>query len=111
VLLNLLSNAVKFTPAGGTIEVQSCVDGSVARMPLVAGEPVTFQKVIKADGAGFMAAVLTPDAIGDILALVPDEWLAVEGTPAHVARENYRRYFLSRLAAPRAFVDEAINGR
>ena len=58
-----------------------------------------------------MAAVLTPDAIGDILALVPDEWLAVEGTPAHVARENYRGYFLSRLAAPRAFVDEAINGR
>jgi pilus assembly protein CpaB len=34
--------------------------GSVARMPLVQGEPVTPQKVIKADGAGFMAAVLTP---------------------------------------------------
>jgi pilus assembly protein CpaB len=27
---------------------------------LVAGEPVTAQKVIKADGAGFMAAMLTP---------------------------------------------------
>ena len=35
-------------------------EGSVARMPLVGGEPVTAQKVIKADGAGFMAAVLTP---------------------------------------------------
>ena len=34
--------------------------GSVARMPLVSGEPVTLHKVIKADGAGFMAAVLTP---------------------------------------------------
>ena len=35
-------------------------EGSVARIPMVAGEPVTAQKVIKADGAGFMAAVLTP---------------------------------------------------
>jgi pilus assembly protein CpaB len=35
-------------------------EGAVARMPLVAGEPVTGQKVIKADGAGFLAAVLTP---------------------------------------------------
>ena len=35
-------------------------EGSVARLPLAAGEPVTAQKVIKADGAGFMAAVLTP---------------------------------------------------
>lgn len=35
-------------------------EGSVARVPLAAGEPVTAQKVIKADGAGFMAAVLTP---------------------------------------------------
>ena len=34
--------------------------GSVARIPMVSGEPVTAQKVIKADGAGFMAAVLTP---------------------------------------------------
>jgi len=35
-------------------------EGSVARVPLTAGEPVTTQKVIKADGAGFLAAVLTP---------------------------------------------------
>jgi pilus assembly protein CpaB len=35
-------------------------EGSVARVPLAGGEPVTGQKVIKADGAGFMAAVLTP---------------------------------------------------
>lgn len=32
VLLNLLSNAVKFTPAGGTIEMQSGVVGSVAQI-------------------------------------------------------------------------------
>ena len=35
-------------------------EGSVARMPLGEGEPVTAQKVIKGDGAGFLAAVLTP---------------------------------------------------
>jgi len=35
-------------------------EGTVARVPLTTGEPVTSQKVIKADGAGFMAAVLTP---------------------------------------------------
>ena len=40
--------------------LEDTAEGSVARMALVAGEPVTAQKVIKADGAGFMAAVLTP---------------------------------------------------
>lgn len=35
-------------------------EGMVARQPLASGEPVTGQKVIKADGAGFLAAVLTP---------------------------------------------------
>ncbi len=40
--------------------LEDSAEGSVARMPLVNGEPVTAQKVIKADGAGFMAAVLTP---------------------------------------------------
>ena len=40
--------------------LDSAAEGSVARMPLVSGEPITAQKVIKTDGAGFMAAVLTP---------------------------------------------------
>ncbi len=40
--------------------LEEAAEGSVARIPLVSGEPVTAQKVIKADGAGFMAAVLTP---------------------------------------------------
>jgi pilus assembly protein CpaB len=35
-------------------------EGSVARMALVSGEPITGNKVIKAEGAGFLAAVLTP---------------------------------------------------
>ena len=58
-----------------------------------------------------LAAMLTPDTIEGILAGVPDEWLAENGADAHTARENYRRYFTARLAPPRTFVDEAINGR
>ncbi len=40
--------------------IEDAIEGSVARMSLTTGEPVTSQKVIKADGAGFLAAVLTP---------------------------------------------------
>ena len=50
-----------------------------------------------------MAAALTPDVIDEILALVPAEW--------PIDRAAYRRYFLERLAAPRAFVEEAVRAR
>jgi pilus assembly protein CpaB len=40
--------------------IDEAAAGSVARAPLLPGEPVTAQKVIKSDGAGFLAAVLTP---------------------------------------------------
>jgi pilus assembly protein CpaB len=40
--------------------LETSSEGSVARMALVAGEPVTSQKVIQAEGAGFLAAVLKP---------------------------------------------------
>jgi pilus assembly protein CpaB len=32
--------------------------GSIARVPMIAGEPIREQKLVKADGAGFMAAIL-----------------------------------------------------
>jgi pilus assembly protein CpaB len=44
--------------------LEDSTNGFVARAPLLPGEPVTGQKVIKADGAGFMAAVLTPGMRG-----------------------------------------------
>jgi pilus assembly protein CpaB len=44
--------------------LEDASNGSVARAPLLPGEPITGQKVIKADGAGFMAAVLTPGMRG-----------------------------------------------
>lgn len=36
------------------------LSGSIARAPLVTGEPVRESKLIKADGSGFMAAILPP---------------------------------------------------
>lgn len=56
-----------------------------------------------------LAAQLTPERLGEIVALIPDDWLAVEtafATPdAH--REAYLQYFMQRLQAPRAFAEEA----
>ena len=34
------------------------VTGSIARSPFIAGEPIREQKLVKADGSGFMAAIL-----------------------------------------------------
>ena len=34
------------------------VTGSIARSPFIAGEPIRDQKLVKSDGAGFMAAIL-----------------------------------------------------
>jgi hypothetical protein len=55
-----------------------------------------------------LASLLTPDVIGDIVALVPDDWL---GADAAGERDAYRRYFIDRLAAPRPFVTEAADAR
>ncbi|MDO9564257.1 MAG: Flp pilus assembly protein CpaB, partial [Bradyrhizobium sp.] len=34
------------------------VAGSIARSPFIAGEPIREQKLVRADGSGFMAAIL-----------------------------------------------------
>jgi hypothetical protein len=74
---------------------------------------------------GALAGLLTPDAIDDILELVPDHWLAnPQGAPgttpleraeasaaAARLRSAYRRYLCARLEAPRAFVEEAAHAR
>jgi pilus assembly protein CpaB len=41
-------------------DVNRVVSGVVAREPLVAGEPLTASKIVHAEGAGFMAAMVTP---------------------------------------------------
>ncbi len=40
--------------------VASIVEGTVARAPIIEGEPVTFAKIIKSQGSGYMAATLAP---------------------------------------------------
>ena len=60
-----------------------------------------------------LAALLTPDRIEAIVALIPDSWLRGDAPgPADVAdREDYVRYLTDRLAVPRAFVEEARRAR
>jgi hypothetical protein len=54
-----------------------------------------------------MAEALPPETIERIVGLIPDSWIE-EGAPD---RDVYRRYLIDRLAAPRAFVEEAIRVR
>jgi hypothetical protein len=54
-----------------------------------------------------MSALLTPEVIEQIVALIPDSWLE-DGAGQRAA---YARYLRDRLAAPRAFVEEAIRAR
>jgi pilus assembly protein CpaB len=39
-------------------EAQSQIAGSIARVPLMQGEPIREQKLVRAEGSGFMAAIL-----------------------------------------------------
>jgi pilus assembly protein CpaB len=39
-------------------DAQTQILGSIARAPFIAGEPIREQKLVKADGSGFMAAIL-----------------------------------------------------
>jgi hypothetical protein len=57
-----------------------------------------------------LSALITPELVAAIVALIPDEWLAHDPLFADVAahRAAYQRYFCSRLASPRSFVQEAV---
>jgi len=66
-----------------------------------------------AEADAVMAARLTPGLIGEIVALVPEAWLAADAafaTPAKV-RDAYVQHLTRRLQAPRAFVEEARRAR
>jgi pilus assembly protein CpaB len=56
------SNAVdpSFITKNGDTELKNVVEGMVVRAPMVAGEPLSSAKYVRADAAGFMAATLTP---------------------------------------------------
>jgi hypothetical protein len=53
------------------------------------------------------SAKLTPEVLGEIVNLIPDEWL----DDAEKGRENYFEFLKNRLNAPREFVKEAIDVR
>lgn len=60
-----------------------------------------------------MSERLTPDLIHRIVKLIPETWL-VEGSPftdSNQHRDAYVEYLLSRLEAPRNFLQEAIRAR
>lgn len=60
-----------------------------------------------------MRTRLTPDALREIVALIPDGWLGDEPAFASVEahREAYVAYLTCRLASSSAFVEEAIHAR
>ena len=56
---------------------------------------------------------LTPQVVAGVVALIPDAWLQDDPLFATRSeqRDAYRDYLVRRLAAPRAFVEEAIRAR
>ncbi|HET7502766.1 MAG TPA: HipA family kinase [Kofleriaceae bacterium] len=57
-----------------------------------------------------LAPLVTEQALRGIVAEVPDAWLSGEQTP-DATRRGYVEHLTSRLAAPRAFVEEAIRAK
>jgi hypothetical protein len=55
---------------------------------------------------GELTALLTPDAIENVIAMIPDEWL--DG-PSE--RSGYRDYLMQRLESPREWMEEAVRAR
>src|SRR6266540_1982001 len=47
-----------FINRAGKADAIKEITGSIARAPFIAGEPIREQKLVKADGSGFMAAIL-----------------------------------------------------
>ncbi|CAN5190273.1 aminotransferase class I and II [soil metagenome] len=57
-----------------------------------------------------LSAMITPEALASIVALIPDDWLEPDPAFASPAehRDAYLQYLVRRLQAPRAFAEEAI---
>jgi hypothetical protein len=60
-----------------------------------------------------LAALLTPAAIEEIVALIPESWLgdAEQFSNVEEHRAGYADYLRQRLEAPRAWVEEAVRAR
>jgi len=68
-------------------------------------------ELTKVDAA--FRAILTPERISRIVALIPDEWLTDGATAGSVdeRREVYAQFLTSRVAASEIFVKEALHAR
>jgi pilus assembly protein CpaB len=53
-----LAGAEGFITKAAQPEAMSDIAGAIARQPIVQGEPIRMQKIVKADGSGFMSAIL-----------------------------------------------------
>lgn len=88
-------------------------DRARARAPF----PLIKDHVLRS-AAGRMASVdeglagrLTPEAIDEIIALIPDAWLTADGaSDAAAVRAAYGRYLRERLETPRTFAEAAHVG-
>jgi len=49
-----------FILQSGALSLDAAIAGTVARSPIVAGEPVTYNKIVRSGAGGFMAATLAP---------------------------------------------------
>lgn len=61
-----------FITERNTPSINSAVDGTVTRTPIVAGEPITNNKIVHTDAAGVMAATLTPGTRAIAIAVSTD---------------------------------------
>jgi len=52
------SASTTFIKRGDRPDAEAKVAGAIARSPFIAGEPIREQKLVRADGSGFMAAIL-----------------------------------------------------
>ena len=82
-------------------------DRAGAPFALIKEHVLVRQAAMLAEIDALMTERLTPAAIAGIVDLIPHGWLE-HGAPERAA---YGRYLLDRLAAPRAFVAEAIDAR
>jgi pilus assembly protein CpaB len=53
-------------------DLGKAVEGAVVRAPLVAGEPVTAEKIVRAGNASFMAATIAPGKRAVSIAISPE---------------------------------------
>jgi len=60
-----------------------------------------------------LAALLTPEAVGAVIDLIPEAWLHDEPRFASVGqyRAAYRDYLMQRLESPREWMEEAVRAR